>query len=65
MNAVRPIRRSRSPSTSSAARSRPRAGIESTFPLDEFTRYRLLEGLDDVGLTLRHERAIATYEARR
>ncbi len=43
----------------------PGAGIEVSFPLDEFTRYRLLEGLDDVGLTLRHEGAIAAYEARR
>ena len=43
----------------------PRAGIAVSFPLDDFTRYRLLEGLDDVGLTLRQEDAIAAYEARR
>lgn len=42
--------------------SAPGAGIEATFPLDAFTRYRLLEGLDDIGLTLRHADAIATYE---
>ena len=32
----------------------PAVGIEATFPLDDFTRMRLLEGLDDIGLTLRH-----------
>ena len=43
----------------------PAAGIECSFPLDEFTRYRLLEGLDDIGLTLRHEDAITAYESSR
>lgn len=32
------------------------------FPLDEFSRWRLLEGLDDIGLTLRHESTITAYE---
>src|SRR5438309_3478226 len=41
----------------------PAAGIEATFPLDDFTQYRMLEGLDDIGLTLRHEDAVAAYEA--
>ena len=45
--------------------SAPSAGIEASFPLDDFTRYRLLEGLDDIGLTLRHAAAIDTYEASR
>jgi 3-isopropylmalate/(R)-2-methylmalate dehydratase small subunit len=45
--------------------SAPAVGIEVTFPLDEFTRYRLVEGLDDIGLTLRHDDAIADYEANR
>ncbi len=45
--------------------SAPAAGIEATFPLDDFTRFRLLEGLDDVGLTLRHTDDIDTYEAAR
>jgi len=45
--------------------SAPAVGIEAGFPLDDFTRYRLLEGLDDIGLTLRHEAAIADYERRR
>ena len=43
----------------------PAAGIETTFPLDEFTRARLLNGWDDIGLTLRHEADIEAYEARR
>ena len=43
----------------------PAAGIEASFPLDEFTRYRLLNGLDDIGLTLRHESDVTAYEARR
>lgn len=42
--------------------SAPAAGIEATFPLDPFTQHRLLEGLDDVGLTLRHQSAIDAYE---
>ncbi len=42
--------------------SAPAAGIEATFPLDEFTRYRLLNGLDDIGLTLVHGTAIDAYE---
>src|SRR5438309_137176 len=41
----------------------PAAGIEDTFPLDDFTQYRMLEGLDDIGLTLRHESEVAAYEA--
>jgi 3-isopropylmalate/(R)-2-methylmalate dehydratase small subunit len=45
--------------------SAPTVGLDADFPLDEFTRYRLLEGLDDIGLTLRHADAIAAYEARR
>jgi 3-isopropylmalate/(R)-2-methylmalate dehydratase small subunit len=35
------------------------------FALDDFSRWRLLEGLDDIGLTLRHEDAIAAFESRR
>ena len=45
--------------------SAPSAGISAEFPLDDFTQYRLLEGLDDIGLTLRHEAAITAYEATR
>ena len=43
----------------------PAAGIEAPFPLDEFTRHRLLNGLDDIGLTLRHEGDITAYESHR
>ena len=45
--------------------SAPAAGIEATFPLDEFTRFRLLNGLDDIGLTLVHGADIEAYEGRR
>jgi 3-isopropylmalate/(R)-2-methylmalate dehydratase small subunit len=41
------------------------AGIEEQFPLDDFTRMRFLEGLDDIGLTLRHADEITSYEATR
>jgi 3-isopropylmalate/(R)-2-methylmalate dehydratase small subunit len=41
------------------------AGIETGFPLDEFTRTRLLNGWDDIGLTLRYEDEIESYEAAR
>jgi 3-isopropylmalate/(R)-2-methylmalate dehydratase small subunit len=43
----------------------PAAGIEATFPWDEFTRARLLNGWDDIGLTLRHEADIEEYESHR
>jgi len=43
----------------------PAAGITATFPLDEFTRERLLNGWDDIGLTLRHADATDTYEQSR
>lgn len=35
------------------------------FDIDDYTRWRLIEGLDDIGITLRNEDAIATYESRR
>ncbi|BDZ56106.1 3-isopropylmalate dehydratase small subunit [Agromyces marinus] len=35
------------------------------FDIDDYTRWRLLEGLDDIGLTLRDEPAIAEFESRR
>ncbi len=40
-------------------------GLEEVFEIDDFTRWRLLEGLDDIGLTLRHDADIAAYESRR
>jgi 3-isopropylmalate/(R)-2-methylmalate dehydratase small subunit len=45
--------------------SAPAAGVEAGFELDDFTRYRLMNGLDDIGLTLQHEDGIAAFEARR
>lgn len=36
-----------------------------TFDIDDYTRWRLLEGLDDIGLTLRDEGAITDYESKR
>jgi 3-isopropylmalate/(R)-2-methylmalate dehydratase small subunit len=41
-----------------------RQGLSSRFATDEFTRHCLLQGLDDIGLTLQHEAEIAVYEAR-
>jgi 3-isopropylmalate/(R)-2-methylmalate dehydratase small subunit len=43
----------------------PAAGIETTFPLDEFTRERLINGWDDIGLTLRYLDEIDAYEGQR
>ena len=36
--------------------------IVAPFQIDDYTRWRLLEGLDDIGLTLRHEADITTFE---
>ncbi|GAA0480711.1 MULTISPECIES: 3-isopropylmalate dehydratase small subunit [Streptomyces] len=40
-------------------------GVKAGFELDENARWRLLEGLDDISLTLREEDSIAAYEAKR
>jgi 3-isopropylmalate/(R)-2-methylmalate dehydratase small subunit len=40
-------------------------GVDEGFEIDAFTRWRLLEGLDDVGLTLRHADEIAAFELSR
>ena len=40
-------------------------GLSVSFAVDGFQRYCLLEGLDDIGLTLKHEDAIKAYEAAR
>jgi 3-isopropylmalate/(R)-2-methylmalate dehydratase small subunit len=45
--------------------SAPMIGFEETFPLDDFTVYRLTNGFDDIGLTLRNADDIGTYESRR
>jgi len=39
--------------------------VSAPFEIDDYTRYRLLNGLDDVGITLSHEADIAAYEATR
>jgi 3-isopropylmalate/(R)-2-methylmalate dehydratase small subunit len=43
-----------------------RAGdLSASFDIDDFTRWRLLEGLDDIGLTLRHAEDISSFEKAR
>jgi 3-isopropylmalate/(R)-2-methylmalate dehydratase small subunit len=39
--------------------------VEDSFDIDDYTRWRLLEGLDDIGITLGHEDAISAYERTR
>jgi 3-isopropylmalate/(R)-2-methylmalate dehydratase small subunit len=41
------------------------ADLTVPFEIDEYTRWRLLEGLDDIGLTLRDEQSITDFEAKR
>ncbi|GGL87054.1 MULTISPECIES: 3-isopropylmalate dehydratase small subunit [Micromonospora] len=48
-----------------AAREVRVADASWSFPLDDFSRWRLMEGLDDIGLTLRHEAAIGEFEGTR
>jgi 3-isopropylmalate/(R)-2-methylmalate dehydratase small subunit len=43
----------------------PGIELDEPFELDDFTRYRLLHGYDDIGLTLRHADDIGAYEQRR
>jgi 3-isopropylmalate/(R)-2-methylmalate dehydratase small subunit len=40
-------------------------GVEAPFEIDDYTRWRLMEGLDDIGLTLRHEDSISAFETAR
>jgi 3-isopropylmalate/(R)-2-methylmalate dehydratase small subunit len=47
------------------ARSVSAPGVDESFAMDDFTRWRLMEGLDDIGLTLRHEADVTAYEATR
>jgi len=37
----------------------------ATFEVDDYVRWRLIEGLDDIGITLQHEQAISDFEATR
>jgi len=39
--------------------------VTIAFELDDYTRWRLMEGLDDIGLTLNHTDSIAAFEAKR
>jgi 3-isopropylmalate/(R)-2-methylmalate dehydratase small subunit len=39
--------------------------LDEVFDMEQFTRWRLMEGLDDIGLTLRHTDAIGAFEASR
>jgi len=43
----------------------PSIGVDEPFPLDDSTRTRFLEGLDDIGITLQHADAITAFEATR
>ena len=62
----RTTRRSRSSSTSSTGASRcPPSTSTSRSTSSDFHHYRLLEGLDDIGLTLRHVPDIDAFEAQR
>ena len=46
-------------------RSIQAGALTAPFDIDDYTRWRLLEGLDDVGITLSHADDIATYESTR
>jgi 3-isopropylmalate/(R)-2-methylmalate dehydratase small subunit len=48
-----------------AAREIRAGDLVAPFQIDDYTRWRLLEGLDDIGITLSHEDEIAAYEQRR
>jgi 3-isopropylmalate/(R)-2-methylmalate dehydratase small subunit len=43
----------------------PAIDLDEPFELEDFHRYRLLEGLDEIGLTLRHDDEITRFEAKR
>jgi 3-isopropylmalate/(R)-2-methylmalate dehydratase small subunit len=43
----------------------PAVDLDEPFELEDFHHYRLLEGLDDIGITLQHDPAITTYETTR
>ena len=43
----------------------PAIGLDEDFPMDDATRERFLEGLDDIGITLRSQGSIDSYESNR
>jgi 3-isopropylmalate/(R)-2-methylmalate dehydratase small subunit len=47
------------------ARELTAGDLKAAFDIDEFTRWRLLEGLDDIDLTLRHAEKISSFESAR
>ena len=47
------------------ARTVSAPGLDESFDMEDFTRWRLLQGLDDIGLSLRNEEKISAYEASR
>lgn len=47
------------------ARTITAGGIVAPFEVDDYVRWRLMEGLDDIGLTMQHQDTIAAFEAKR
>jgi 3-isopropylmalate/(R)-2-methylmalate dehydratase small subunit len=45
--------------------STPGGEVQDSFDIDDYTRWRLLEGLDDIGITLGHDEVITSYERSR
>jgi 3-isopropylmalate/(R)-2-methylmalate dehydratase small subunit len=43
----------------------PNGEVADSFDIDPYTKWRLLNGLDDIGITLSHDADIAAYEAKR
>ncbi len=43
--------------------STPGGEVRDSFDIDDYTRWRLIEGLDDIGITLGHDATIAEYES--
>ncbi len=43
----------------------PGGEVQDSFDIDDYTRWRLLEGLDDIGITLEHDDVITAYESTR
>jgi len=43
----------------------PAIGLDEPFEMDDFTQYRLVNGYDDIGLTLRNQDAIDSFESKR
>ena len=48
-----------------AAQQLVAGGVEASFDMDGHTKHLLLEGLDDIGMTLQHDAEVSAFEARR